>query len=662
MKNFSISGLVVLLVLVLAASPLFAADRTTAKDFITEPPTLISLGFEWRIDGDDNRNATVSVSWRKKGDQAWKDGPPLLRIGNERLNENSHQYFVPNGFAGSIFELEPATDYEARFTLADPDGVDGRMESIVTVRTRFEPKPATGGNTYHVYPAGYNGQRQQPAFNGLLAAYYTGAGGSDYFNAYPPRVQPGDVILVHAGLYKDDRLRYGGGLGTVSSGTYFLTQSGTPEKPIVIKGAGDGEAIFDGDGAYNLFNLMAANYNYFEGITVRNTDLAFWGGQKSITGSSGVTIKNCKIENVGRAIYTDWSGSKDYYIADNTISGRFNPNYLMGFTGSTWTNLPEFNPKLVSEYAIKVYGSGHVVAYNAIANFHDGVDIATYGPPDGSPNAIRDRMPVSIDFYGNDISNMEDNCIESDGGAHNIRIFRNRCFNTGHRALSVQPMFGGPVYFIRNIVYHAPEGGAVKFTASSAGLVVYHNTFIAPVKPMLLAANNIHYRNNLILGKSETLETFAVETNTNYSTSDYNGFRPNDGATFSFEWSTPPVTMRSNFPGEMGRLSTQQQAQLESQARERRRFKTLKEFSDATGQDKHSILVDYDVFVKVAAPGPDPRTLYKPADFDFQLRPGSAAVDAGLRLPGINDDMTGRAPDLGAFEIGRPVPHYGPRP
>ena len=54
--------------------------------------------------------------------------------------------------------------------------------------------------------------------------------------------------------------------------------------------------------------------------------------------------------------------------------------------------------------------------------------------------------------------------------------------------------------------------------------------------------------------------------------------------------------------------------------------------------------------------------LYKPSDFDFQLRPGSAPVDAGVRLPGINDDFTGRAPDLGAYEVGKAVPHYGPRP
>src|SRR5439155_26912429 len=103
------------------------------------------------------------------------------------------------------------------------------------------------------------------------------------------------------------------------------------------------------------------------------------------------------------------------------------------------------------------------------------------------------------------------------------------------------------------------------------------------------------------------------------------------------------------------------QVQLEAKARERRRFKTLKEFSGATGQDTHSVLVDYDVFVRVTPPGADPRTLDKPADFDFQLRPGSAAVDAGIRLPGVHGDFTGRAPDLGAYERDRPVPHYGPR-
>jgi hypothetical protein len=647
--------------LLLFAFTLRAANKTTSGEFIAERPTLVSLGFEWHIDGDDNHNAAVSVFYRRKGEQSWKEGLPLLRLDHERINENALQYVVPNMFAGSIFDLEPGTDYECRLVLADPDGVDGKAENLVTVHTRPEPKPAAGGKTYHVYPPGFSGQKQEPAFTGLQAAYYTGGNGADYFNSYPARVRPGDTILVHAGIYKDDRYKYGGALGTLSSGTYFLTQSGTAEKPIVIKSAGDGEAIFDGDGAYNLFNLMAANYNYFEGLTIRNTELAFWAGYKNITGASGITIRNCKLENIGRGVYSDWSGSKDFYIADNTFVGKFRGDILMGFTGREWQAYPEFGAKLVSEYAVKIYGQGHVVAYNSIAQFHDGIDIATYGNPDGAPNAIQDRLPVSIDFYNNDVSNVEDNCIETDGGAHNIRVFRNRCFNNGNRALSVQPMFGGPVYFIRNIVYDSPEGGALKLTASAAGIVVYHNTLLAPVEPMLLATSNLHFRNNLILGKSQNPGIFSIESNTNYSSSDYNGFRANEGAEYSFEWSTPPFSVRALFPGEMGALAMQQQNQLEAKSRERRRFKTLKDYSEATGQDRHSVMLDYDVFQKVSPPGPDLRTLHKPADFDFQLRPGSAAVDAGVRLTGVNDDFTGRAPDLGALESGRPAPHYGPR-
>jgi hypothetical protein len=68
------------------------------------------------------------------------------------------------------------------------------------------------------------------------------------------------------------------------------------------------------------------------------------------------------------------------------------------------------------------------------------------------------------------------------------------------------------------------------------------------------------------------------------------------------------------------------------------------------------------VFVNVKMPDKsDPQKLYNPADFDFRLKPGSAAVDAGMLLPTINDDYEGKAPDLGAYELGRPLPHYGPR-
>ena len=58
--------------------------------------------------------------------------------------------------------------------------------------------------------------------------------------------------------------------------------------------------VFDGDGCDNLFNLMGGNYNYFEGITVRNTNVAFKLGIKNIAGSSGFTLKHSRVYDVGR--------------------------------------------------------------------------------------------------------------------------------------------------------------------------------------------------------------------------------------------------------------------------------------------------------------------------------------------------------------------------
>ena len=66
---------------------------------------------------------------------------------------------------------------------------------------------------------------------------------------------------------------------------------------------------------------------------------------------------------------------------------------------------------------------------------------------------------------------------------------------------------------------------------------------------------------------------------------------------------------------------------------------------------------------KLLKPSPDPakrHAVYHAMDLNFRLKPGSKAVDAGVLIPTINDGFTGRAPDLGALEVGAPPPKYGP--
>ena len=189
-------------------------------------------------------------------------------------------------FAGSILDLEPDTAYEARFVH------DGSRRRQRTGGERDED-----GDRAHASGAdagrGRQGVSRLPdevagaedssrRSKGIMCAYNYYCGAGDTAPGGRPRVKPGDTILVHAGTYAYHYEFYGNqttvNATTTFEGTYYLTADGTPEKPIVIKAAGDGEVILDGRGNFNLFNVKAADYNYFEGITFRNTSIAIWAG------------------------------------------------------------------------------------------------------------------------------------------------------------------------------------------------------------------------------------------------------------------------------------------------------------------------------------------------------------------------------------------------
>ena len=87
-------------------------------------------------------------------------------------------------------------------------------------------------------------------------------------------------------------------------------------------------------------------------------------------------------------------------------------------------------------------------------------------------------------------------------------------------------------------------------------------------------------------------------------------------------------------------------------------FNTLAEFAAATGTEKNSRRVSkeaiFDSWKISPEPGPTPvynLTLVKTGD----------AVDCGSPVPNLSGPLVGKAPDLGAWELGRPLMHFGPR-
>ena len=71
--------------------------------------------------------------------------------------------------------------------------------------------------------------------------------------------------------------------------------------------------------------LTEAEVSWFEGLTIRNTDVAFYAGLKGVAGCSGLVVRRCRMEQVGMGLLAQYTKSANFYIADNVILGRDDP-------------------------------------------------------------------------------------------------------------------------------------------------------------------------------------------------------------------------------------------------------------------------------------------------------------------------------------------------
>jgi hypothetical protein len=566
-------------------------DDIVPGELVMDPPTLENLGFRWFIEGDSNRNAAVAVAWRKAGETTWRAALPMLRVHHEIVTRATTPYRVGNLFAGSVLFLEPGTDYEIRLTMTDPDGGAPAAPRVLSATTRTEPRVADDGRVLRVLATG------EPPQPGTFPSVATAL----------EEARPGDVILLGAGIHEP-------GAAPVQ-----VSRSGTSTRPIILRGAGAEHSILLGVDTGTDLLRVEANHIIIEDLTLRRARTGIRGGERGKPGASWLTVRNCRIEEVVSGIWTGSEYSANWLISDNIITGM----------DQQWYPRPRDTYMAGSHTGVNVYGQGHVVRHNRISRFSDALAIYNFGNPD--PLDIH-RHGVNMDFHNNDLSFAVDDTFEADYGCHNIRFYRNRCYNT-HTALSVQPAYGGPIYLIRNEAFQITQLN-LKWNNHGSGMIAYHNTLVSHGSAFSAPQwSNSHLRNNLLIGGRGRILATGTFT-PDRSSLDYNGWHGDPAIGEQVRWTAGDGPARS--------------------------YATLADFAAATGHELNGRVVGRDIFLLI--PEVEPSATVAPGDFDLRLKRATGAQDAGVRLPGINDDYEGAAPDLGAHEAGHPPPHYGPRP
>jgi len=563
-RSASVALLSILAAITVLSSSAVADDVLHPVEVRVDRPTVVTLGVQLLVGGDDNHDGQVAVRYRPLGAADWAAAGDLFRVHPEDVSGRT----VPEQFAGSIFDLQPATTYEIELRATDSDGpVDQTF--TVQASTRGVPvDPLT------------------PSPKSVSTA--------TEFQAALDAAQPGDVITLADGTYR---------------GSFTLAASGTADNPIVIRGASRDGVILDGHGCKTC-NLLEidGSFVHVEGLTLAKSvrTLRF-----KTSGTEGNVARRLHFRKVTTGIIGD-PDQRDFYICDNVLEGRLRwPRVYSRDRG-----------RHASDDGINVKGFGHVVCHNQISGFGDAMKVEQDGAR-------------ADDFYGNEVLWAYDNAIELDTSEGNTRAFRNR-FTNSFVPISFQPTFGGPVYALRNVVVNVVED-QLKFYSldttppeTPSGVLVFHNTFVSPEQALLMASpgpsSHFKIENNLFVGRPMVGEPVVSWSGLiNDGTFDYNGWSP-DG-TFDF-----------GAAGSWGSFDLMQ--------------------SDGVFET-HGVSLTPGVF----ANGLVPPTKYKVrmSPQDATLASGSNAVDAGLVLPNLNDGFRGAAPDLGALEIGCPLPIFGVR-
>lgn len=277
-------------------------------------------------------------------------------------------------------------------------------------------------------------------------------------------------------------------------------------------------------------------------------------------------------------------------------------------------------------------GTGTVLQRNTVRDVFNGIDgTISWALTEASYN-------TDTDVVDNLVTDVGDDGIELDGAATNLRVMRNTVASTrgamsSNATISAAPVSVGPAWVVRNVLIDPRQYGvkASYNTPTAAGRIfVYHNTFYGSHGDLFgllryTQSNNqtgftAVYRNNLVVASGTQTTSNGI------------GFLFQDAAT---NHTSPPVTFDVDYHGYFSDRTCTGSCRLFNWLAID--YPNLAAFTAASGQDAHSQWLN-PAFTDATAG-------------NFALTAGSAAVDQGVVLAGINDGFSGAGPDLGAFEF-----------
>ena len=389
----------------------------------------------------------------------------------------------------------------------------------------------------------------------------------------------------------------------------------------------------------DLFNLsdynvsVEADYVILRGLELKGAAIH---GVFIKSGVQNVVIEDCHITGWGRLggarVWGVLSGSDSAVYAQSDAGHLVIQRNLIEHPRSGANDWESGHPSGPQAISLIDSRGGNIIRYNTIRStddhgFNDGIGGGSNYSFKGSPN--RDS-----DIYGNLISNCWDDAIESEGANMNVRIWSNYIHHTFvHVATAATAM--GPLYIFRNVFgesrisHQDPSGGMMIKTGMnyltlngervSTGLghrYIFHNTALQP-------------RGGLDVFSSHELHNATTRNNIFYSR----------GRTYPRDFGAPPNDFKNDLTGGYLGGGFVQSLFLTGSALEW----FLAPLSPKIQWGR----------VELRRNGRDF------AITDPVVQAKNPAIDAGVRLPGFNDDFTGAAPDIGAYETGLPPLRFG---